>query len=288
MATYCPNPDCNRKLKLTDWRTNCPACGTNVLYYKMEERLSADADRVELEHAQFQKKVDRVRASLVGGKLAIARLVLLFLPIGTLFLPLVSISVHAPFFEKSGEAINVIALVNLLSAADFGGLSGMLGSPVLGGAFVWLIVALLAFVLILLAIFAGIATSFSASGRKGIFRNAGIALGGILAASLGMVAYRQFAAGLGAALPGAVQGAVSIGLPALSFAFLLIVIINVLILSKGGVPVVYKQCFVDGIPADEVLEAWQGSGEGSSLREIVTQKKAALAAGASPESAQTE
>jgi len=85
MATYCPNPSCNYKLKLTDWRQTCPKCGTNVLYYKMEERMLEEADRVETSSAAFQKKTDRAKAATVGSKLALTRFIMLFVPLFLLF-----------------------------------------------------------------------------------------------------------------------------------------------------------------------------------------------------------
>ena len=74
MASLCPK--CGRKLKLTDLKPQCPGCGTNLLYYKIEERLETDALNAEIEHAHTQKKLDRAKAAMVGSPLAIARLVL--------------------------------------------------------------------------------------------------------------------------------------------------------------------------------------------------------------------
>jgi len=76
MAAHCPNPACNRTLKFSDWRETCPDCGVNILYFGMETRLEEEADGVELAAAAAQKKYDRVRAAFIGGKLAIARLVI--------------------------------------------------------------------------------------------------------------------------------------------------------------------------------------------------------------------
>ena len=38
MAT-CPN--CGKKLRLYQWRPECPACGVNMVYFKSNERLLA-------------------------------------------------------------------------------------------------------------------------------------------------------------------------------------------------------------------------------------------------------
>ena len=85
-------PKCGARLKLTDWRPTCPHCGINLIYYGMEERLLEDADKAESEHAVFQKKLDRLKASFIGSPLTIIRIVLSLLPIGALMLPLANVS----------------------------------------------------------------------------------------------------------------------------------------------------------------------------------------------------
>ena len=80
MAATCPK--CGGKLRLIDWKPNCPHCGVNMVYYGMEERLLLDADKAEAEHARTQPKVDRIKAATVGSPLAIARLVISLIPIG--------------------------------------------------------------------------------------------------------------------------------------------------------------------------------------------------------------
>ena len=75
----CPN--CGYKLKITDWRPECPKCGVNLMYFQMEERLRADADKAELEYAKSQPHYDRLKASIYGSRLAIIRLVCLVLPL---------------------------------------------------------------------------------------------------------------------------------------------------------------------------------------------------------------
>lgn len=75
MPAHCPNPECNRTLKLSDWRETCPDCGANILYFGMDTRLEEEADRVELAAAVSQKKFDRAKAAFIGNKLAVARMV---------------------------------------------------------------------------------------------------------------------------------------------------------------------------------------------------------------------
>ena len=111
-------PKCGAHLKLTDWRPSCPHCGINLIYYGMEGRLLEDADKAESEHAVFQKKLDRLKASFIGSPLTIIRIVLSLLPIGALMLPLANVSFWGPFFEKK-VSVNAITIYNAVSALDF-------------------------------------------------------------------------------------------------------------------------------------------------------------------------
>ena len=120
-------PKCGAHLKLTDWRPTCPHCGINLIYYGMEERLLEDADKAESEHAVFQKKLDRLKASFIGSPLTIIRIVLSLLPIGALMLPLANVSFWGPFFEKK-VSVNAITIYNAVSALDFDALFKYIGS----------------------------------------------------------------------------------------------------------------------------------------------------------------
>ena len=90
MASFCPK--CNRKLKLTDLKPTCPGCDTNLLYYRIEERLEVDALNAEIEHSRTQKMMDRAKAAMIGSPWAIVRDVLLVLVIATFLLPLAHLS----------------------------------------------------------------------------------------------------------------------------------------------------------------------------------------------------
>ena len=49
-------PKCGKKLGITSIKPECPNCGVNLLYYKIEERLEVDAINAEIEHAKTQKR----------------------------------------------------------------------------------------------------------------------------------------------------------------------------------------------------------------------------------------
>ena len=82
----CPN--CGRKLHITDWRPECPGCGVNLNYFKANEKLLDDSEKVEIEHAKSQPRTDRVKYATVGNKDSIIRLVLFIIPLVSLFLPI--------------------------------------------------------------------------------------------------------------------------------------------------------------------------------------------------------
>ncbi|MCQ2463511.1 MAG: zinc ribbon domain-containing protein, partial [Clostridia bacterium] len=107
-------PKCNEHLKLTDWKQHCPHCGANLVIYDLQERLMQDADIAEVQYYHFQKKIDRLKASFIGSKLAIVRIITSLLPIGALFLPLIKATLTAPFEEFSGN----ITVLNLYNSID--------------------------------------------------------------------------------------------------------------------------------------------------------------------------
>jgi len=254
MATYCPNPNCEYKLRLSDWKPNCPKCGTNILYYKMEERLLAEADRVETSNAAFQKKADRAKAAVIGSKWAIARLVLLFLPLGMLFLPLGHAALRIPFAEKA-ETLNAISIFTSLSNLDFDALWGALKDPALRLAFLWFVLALLGLVMVLGAILGGLVTCWLARSPGGFKRAVIFFALGTCGTALGVASLLRYGAGLAGVLPGAFAVQVSwYGAGALALSFLLVFAIQIYIKATGDIPVEHKQCYISGFPEEEVYE----------------------------------
>lgn len=123
-------PKCNHHLRLADWKQKCPYCGANIVLYDLQERLMADADIAEVQNYHFQKKLDRLKASFAGSKLAIVRIFTSLLPIAPLFLPIVKANFSAPMPEQSGN-LNAIGVYKLFDGLDFG---AVLGSFSNGGA----------------------------------------------------------------------------------------------------------------------------------------------------------
>ena len=150
-------PSCKQKLRLTDVSQNCPHCGVNMRFYGFEDRFHSDAKRAELSLARSQLFIRTLKAALIGGRLPIARLVLLLPLILTLLAPGASAVIPLPFGQ---ETLN-LHLVGVIMTVLGGGLDGntgilallpaMTGSAVNGKATLWLLSAFGAYVLTVLS-----------------------------------------------------------------------------------------------------------------------------------------
>ena len=231
-------PQCGRKLKLTDYKPECPGCGVNLNYYKANEKLMADSEKAEIEHAHFQPKIDRAKASFVGTKLNIARIVLTVLPVGALFLPLAKID---------GKGVNVINVYNFISSADIGAL---LGSVTKGNLFpVSLVTLLLAAVMFLITLI----LILMALGKHAKIRNTTLNSVQLALAVISIITFAVGGNGISDFLPDVKSTSVGIG--AVLFAVLILAeLILTIIIYKKGTPVNYTVCRIGGIPSDEYFE----------------------------------
>ena len=110
-------PKCNAHLRLSDWKPNCPHCGANIVVYDLQERLMKEADVAEVQYYHFQKKIDRLKTAFVGSKLSIVRIFTSLIPIVALFLPIVKITLSAPFEPYDGN-MGVLDIYNLFDKLD--------------------------------------------------------------------------------------------------------------------------------------------------------------------------
>lgn len=246
-------PKCGRKLTLFDWKPNCPECGVNLVYYGMEERLLKEADAAEAEHAKLQKRIDRLKASFVGSKLTIIRIILSILPIPALLLPLCTVAYSGPFIEATTKSINAIEIYNLVSSLDFDALFTMLGSNLLGTSFIGYLGALACILLSLVFVIVSLLMLMLACSPKGNPRNITLNIITIILAIASGVFFMVFANGINAVFPEFISGSIGFGLFVYIGALALLLAINIVIAVKG-VEVKYKQCYVGGIPAEEYFE----------------------------------
>ncbi len=238
-------PKCGRKLKLTQWRPECPGCGVNMVYYDSNERLIVEAEKAEVEHAKSQPGIDRAKAAFFGSGLAILRVVLTVLPLGALFLPLVQVSA-----AEEVKKLHILGLYDLLNEVGLGELPNRL---LRGSLPVWSVALLALSVVMFLVCLIFLPFSLGPHGKGRTLVLDLIRLGSAVAAAL---LFLLCAKTLPAPLPQGATGALGAGawlyiaLVAGSFIYNRIV-------AEKGLKVKYTPCFVGGIPSEEYFSMRQ-------------------------------
>ena len=238
-------PKCGKNLRLTDWRQHCPQCGANIVVYDLQEKLMQDADIAEVQYYHFQKKIDRLKASFIGTKLAVARIITSILPVGPLFLPLIKAAFSPPVDFPDGN-VNLMTIVNHFGAINLDTVKALPGGNaktdsvlLVAGTLLFALSAVLTLVhLILLTL---------ACSPKGKARN----IVQDVLILLSSVASAVCFAAMGDS--GAVKATLAIG----AYLYILLQVVNVAIdiaVLKQGIPVTHKQCYVGGIPIEEYFE----------------------------------
>lgn len=270
-------PKCGRKLTLFDWKPNCPGCGVNLVYYGMEERLLDEADAAEAEHARLQKRIDRLKASFVGSKLTVIRIILSILPIATLLLPLCTVTYSGPFIEEVTKNIGLIELINIITSLDIDALLTMLGSGIVGTSFIGYAGALVTLLLSVVFIVLSLLMLMLACSPKGNPRNITLNIITIALAVASPIFFNIFATNISAVFPDFISGKIGFGIFVYIAALALLLGINIIIAVKGVV-VKYKQCYVGGIPAEEYFELVENGTDKAVIRQMMVEaleKKAA-------------
>lgn len=272
-------PKCGRKLTLFDWKPNCPDCGVNLVYYGMEERLLDEADAAEAEHAKLQKRIDRLKASFIGSKLTVARIILTLLPIATLLLPLCTITYSGLFIEEVTKNIGLIELINVITSLDIDALLTMVGSGIVGTSFIGYAGTLVCLLLSVVFIVISLLMLMLACSPKGNPRNITLNIITIALAVASPVFFNIFATNISAVFPDFVSGKISFGIFVYIAALALLLGINIIIAIKG-VNVKYKQCYVGGIPAEEYFELVEKGTDKAVIRQMMAEALEKKAAGA--------
>ena len=265
MAT-CPN--CGYKLKIYEWKPDCPKCKVNLVYYGMEEKLQNDADKAEAEHARVQKKIDRLKASFVGSPLTLARLILSVVALGPLFLTLCSVSYCGPFIEPTTKNINILSLYNFVSSLNFDSLFAMFNSALLGKAFIFFLVSFATVLLLAVLIIVSIIALTAACGPKGNIRNITLNVIMIVLAVVSAFSFVRFSGGIHSVFPEFYSGSLGIGAFVYIAALAVVLAINIIITVKG-VDVKYKQTYVGGIPSEEYFRLVEEGTDTETLREMM-------------------
>ena len=127
-------PKCGKKLSLLNVSQFCPACGVNMRFVNFEEDFYREAKIAELSQAAMGVKIKRFKASFVGSKLTIARLIVMALPLVSLLIPHGGFTLSLPY-KAPAFGFGALGLYQLFGGGDFGYLQQMTGSGAFGGGF---------------------------------------------------------------------------------------------------------------------------------------------------------
>ncbi len=246
-------PKCGGHLKLTNWKQHCPHCGVNLTVYDLQERLMKDADIAEVQNYHFQKKIDRLKGSFVGSKLAIVRIFTTLLPVGALFLPIINAKVNEPLAPMEKTAINFMTIYK-----NIDGVTGALGDLLSGKLLpLGISFALLALsVVMLLVKFILLTLSCSPKGKQRNLTLNIIQLATVIIPAILFTAVPQ----------DAVVGSIGIG----GILYILLLILSMVIdmlCFKQGIEIKHKPCFVGGIPIEEYFEMQKNGWTTEQIRE---------------------
>ena len=230
-------PKCGVHLKVTDWRQHCPHCGANIVVYDLQERLMQQADIAEVQHYHFQKKIDRLKASFIGSKLAVVRIITSFVPVFALLLPLINCRLNPAFGDFDGN----VSAVTIYNGVDTIGSPGFLSSDkLLTAALILLAVSILLWLIHFFLL-------MMACSKRAKVRAAIIDPLLVIASAAPLILFLTDKSGA------VLTGKPSIGI----FLYIALQILNAAIdfaVLKQGIPVHHKQCFVGGIPIEEYFE----------------------------------
>ena len=233
-------PKCGHKLKLTDLSQFCPECGVNMRFVGFEENFYREAKYAELSQANVKVKFKRFKAAFLGSKLTVARLCSALLPVLALLVPNGWFALALPFYEKKID-FGLLGLVSLFTGGgDFGYVTQMPGSELVGGQFAALRTGLFGYLAVAaFAVFTLLATLLCFISIRNMQKVvSGIACAGAVVSIVAMVLIGSFAKTPGET--GILTGKGGVGLLAAVVAFSAVIVVNML-LDKKGIPVEYAE-----------------------------------------------
>ncbi|MBO5290474.1 MAG: hypothetical protein J6B35_02680 [Clostridia bacterium] len=239
-------PKCGEHLKLTDWKQHCPHCHCNIVVYDIQERLMQDADKAEVQRYYFQKKIDRMKASFVGSKLAVIRIFTSLIPLVAVVAPWLKGEFNVPFVEFKG-LFTLFTLTDMLDSLDINSILNILNTddgkiPIILLA-VSLVLLLLSAVLLLVRF--GCLTM--ACSKRGKIRN--------YTFDILTLVFCIVATVLLTVVPD--NAYFNIDFVIAPFVYLLLLGVNFgvdIAVYKKGIEVKHEPCFVGGIPIEEYFK----------------------------------
>ncbi len=239
-------PKCGEHLRMVDWKQHCPHCGCNIVIYDVQERLMQDADKAEVQHFYFQKKVDRMKASFVGSKLAVVRIFTSLIPVLAIVVPWLKGAFNEPFVPFEGN-VDLFALLDMLDSINIGNILSLLNTADGKSAFIILAVSLLLFVLsvvVLLVRFGCLTMACSKRGKLMCY-----------SFDITLVVLCVIASVLLMCVPDNPYFKVDFIIAPIVYFVLLLVNFGVdIAIFKQGIEVKHEPCFVGGIPIEEYFQ----------------------------------
>lgn len=123
-------PKCGGEIPFYNLKPNCMHCGVNIMYFTQETELARDAKRTELESAVARMVVARIKATFIGGKLQIVRMIAVLAAIAVLLVPFGGVRFTVPFFE-GGFSLGAIGVYQAFSNGLLMQVPNLLGSTLL-------------------------------------------------------------------------------------------------------------------------------------------------------------
>ena len=157
----CPN--CGVKIPFWNVKAECSKCGVSIPNYNWMERLEEDNINAERAFGAFYKTLNRVKYSLFGTKLRIARLVLTFIQVVAFILPWAAVKSDGAGFDLalislSGNKgiIDVLMQIMNNSSLVFGNMGFEAYSGPVTFIFIGTVLYLLSLIFIVIAFFMAI------------------------------------------------------------------------------------------------------------------------------------
>ncbi len=239
-------PKCGKHLRMVDWKQHCPYCNCNIVIYDIQERLMQDADKAEVQHYYFQKRINRMKAAFMGSKLAIARIFTSLIPVVAIVVPWLKGEFKAPFVEFKGW-LTLFSIPDMLESFNFDGILGLLNADDGKTAFLFLAVAIVLILLTIALLLVRFGCLTMACGKRGKLRN--------YIFDIVMLVFCGAATALLMAVPE--NPYFSIDFVIAPFVYFLLLGVNFgvdIAIFKQGIEVSYENCFVGGIPINEYFK----------------------------------
>lgn len=232
-------PKCGKHLHIYNVSQFCPECGTNMNFYGFVDRFIQEAKYAELSQASVHVKIKHIKAAYIGSKLAIARLVVMILPIVAFLIPAGRFGFNIPFISGSYD-FSGLGIFGLFGEGGLDYLMGMMNSSFAGTEFKALMLALGAYaftaLMAALVLLTSLLCLISYKNMQKI--TAVISAIGFAGSFVSVVLYGRFAKSISSGFVTAGKGGAGLWIVAAMFAVAFVV--N-LLLWKKGIPVEYGE-----------------------------------------------